>query len=389
MKSQIEGDNIVLYLQGKLYGENYEAVGNEIMEVLDGSDLLPLFDMSDLEYISSAGIRILMKVLKREKKKISIRECSDDIYSILETTGLTELFDISRKMRNISVDGCEIIGKGFYGTVYRIDEDTIVKVYDSPDSLDMIKNEKEMAKLAFINGIPTAISFDIVKVGKSFGSVFELLNAKSFNDIIIEDESRVDEIVNKYVDFLKVIHETKIDDPRLCSAKKRFIKFMNRMENVLGTNRIEKLDELVGSIPESNCIVHGDIQMKNVMLMDSEPMLIDMDTLAVGNLIFDFAPLYVTYNLFEEDEPGNSQRFLGISHEMEKHIWDSVIRKYFDTDDEKLKEIENKIRLVALVLFLRFCEVPGQPKDELGERRLKHTLEHIDELIPCVENLII
>ena len=53
----------------------------------------------------------------------------------------------------------------------------------------MIENEKKLAKLAFVAGIPTAISFDIVKIGNTFGSVFELLKAKTFNDLIKEKPS--------------------------------------------------------------------------------------------------------------------------------------------------------------------------------------------------------
>ncbi len=39
----------------------------------------------------------------------------------------------------------------------------------------MIKNEQRLAKRAFVKGVPTAISYDIVKVGDKYGSVFELL----------------------------------------------------------------------------------------------------------------------------------------------------------------------------------------------------------------------
>ena len=34
-----------------------------------------------------------------------------------------------KPMREVSVEGCELLGKGGNGAVYRLDEETIVKVY--------------------------------------------------------------------------------------------------------------------------------------------------------------------------------------------------------------------------------------------------------------------
>jgi len=34
-------------------------------------------------------------------------------------------------IKEISVEGCEVIGKGGQGTIYRLDEETIVKLYSS------------------------------------------------------------------------------------------------------------------------------------------------------------------------------------------------------------------------------------------------------------------
>ena len=81
--------------------------------------------------------------------------------------------------REISLEGAEKIGEGAHGEVYRIDEETIAKVYRDSEPLEKIRKEKELSKWAFVKGIPTAISYDIVRVGDRYGVVYELLNAKS------------------------------------------------------------------------------------------------------------------------------------------------------------------------------------------------------------------
>lgn len=53
--------------------------------------------------------------------------------------------------------------------VYKLDEGKVIKVFESNINFDfMIERENEFAKVAFISGVPTPISYDIVKVGNNF-----------------------------------------------------------------------------------------------------------------------------------------------------------------------------------------------------------------------------
>ena len=188
-----------IYLEGRIDSQNAAEFEAEIMKAIDSHPSMDvLVDATDLAYISSAGLRALIKMRKRIGKPLRIREVSPEIYEIFETTGFTELFQVERKMRRVSVEGCEVLGEGFYGTVYRLDPETIIKVYNSPFALDLIQNEKKMARAAFISGIPTAISYDIVRVDGHYGAVFELLDCRSFNDIIIDEPERAEELLQQY-----------------------------------------------------------------------------------------------------------------------------------------------------------------------------------------------
>ncbi|MBQ3467039.1 MAG: hypothetical protein IJH21_01815 [Oscillospiraceae bacterium] len=82
-----------------------------------------------------------------------------------------------KELRQIRVDGCEIIGRGAHAVIYKIAPDAVVKVYREDVPLERIKAEKSRARRALILGVPTAISFDIVKVGNHYGSDYELLDA--------------------------------------------------------------------------------------------------------------------------------------------------------------------------------------------------------------------
>lgn len=380
MDIQMENGGQVILLTGRINSSNAGEVEEWLFQSLDiNQPKPPVFDVSALEYISSAGLRVLMKVRKRYEEKLVIRGASLPVYEIFETTGFIDLFDVKKTLRNISVDGCEVLGKGFFGTVYRLDEDTIVKVYHSADAVERIQNEKKMAKAAFINGIPTAISYDMVKVGEAYGSVFELIRSKTFNDLIIEHPEHADEYIRRYVDFIKQVHHTEMEEGLLPSSKEKFAGYLDKIRQFLNESQFPALKEMLKEIPESLHLVHGDFQMKNVMLMDEEPMLIDMDTLSTGQAEFDLAALYVTYQMFEEDDPDNSMDFLGITNDMAKYIWSQIMKQYYEDMDETergKKEIE--IRLLASIWFLYVVSMM-EVSDPLREIRIRHTCVHIDE----------
>ena len=117
-------------LKGKIDSTNAMEFENEIMAALPDE-----IDASQLSYISSAGLRVLLK-LKKKVDGITVYNVSPDVYDIFSVTGFDQLLNVKKAFRRISVEGKEIIGKGGNGVVYRLDEETIVKVYSPKYSLN-------------------------------------------------------------------------------------------------------------------------------------------------------------------------------------------------------------------------------------------------------------
>lgn len=44
-------------------------------------------------------------------------------------TGFTEMISIKKAFRTISVEGCKVLGEGSFGITYKLNNDTIVKLY--------------------------------------------------------------------------------------------------------------------------------------------------------------------------------------------------------------------------------------------------------------------
>ena len=391
MRSKIENEKLVAYLEGRIDSGNAPQVQGELDALLaedPGRELV--IDASDLAFISSAGLRVLLQASKKLGKPLTVREVSLEVYEILEMTGFTDLLDVKKKLREFSVEGCEVIGKGAIGTVYRVDADTIVKVYEIPDSLPMIENEQKRAKLAFLKGIPTAISYDVVKVGDKYGSVFELLRASTYNDVVIEHPERLDDIVRQYARFMREMHTVEMDAGELPEAKAVFMEYLDGLKDILGDALYGRLKALFEAMPQDDHVVHGDIQMKNIMLSGDEPLLIDMDTLSVGDPVFDLMGIYVTYVLFNEDDPMNTEEFLGLSRETCDFIWEKTMEYYFDDRDEATRAAAiRKVRIVGCVRFLFLVALLNIGKPELKQIRIDHALKHLNELANEVDSLAV
>ena len=389
MRIEKEDGYVIACPEGKITSSNAEELRRGLSEALregDGRELV--VDAGDLEYISSAGLRVLLAVTKAQDRPLTVRNVSPEVYEIFEVTGFTSILNVRKRLREISVEGCEIIGRGAIGTVYRIDEDTIVKVYEVPDSIPMIENEQKRAKQAFLKGIPTAISYDVVRVGDKYGSVFEMLKATTYNDVIRTAPERKEEIVRAYARLLRQVHTVTMEAGELPDMRDVYRDYLNRLRALLPEALFARLQALFGAMPENLHAIHGDFHMKNIMLDGDQPLLIDMETLSVGDPVFDLQGLVLTYQLFSEDDPGETQVFLGISQELADYICEKTIEFYFDgRDAAALQRAKDKLRLVACVRFLYLIEEFGFGSEELRRLRVRHTLEHLSELTERVDSL--
>ena len=389
MKTKTENGKLVLFLEGRLDSTSAAEAQAEIDALLSAHpDPDLILDAGALSYISSAGLRVLLHLRQRLDRPLPLREVSPEIYDILNITGFTALLDVKRRLRELSVAGCPVIGRGAIGTVYRLDADTIVKVYEIPDSLHMIENEQRLAKQAFLNGIPTAISYDVVRVGDKYGSVFELIKAQTCNDRLLTEPEQAEDIIRQYTDLIRRVHALELDRDQVPDARQVYGKYLEAVVPLLPAPLAEHLRALLSSMPEDRHAVHGDIHMKNVMISDGEPLLIDMDTLCAGNQVFDLAALFVSYYAYLEDELDNSLRFFGISRELSEHIYRQVLETSLDALDEAARQAaEDAIEILGRVRFLYLVAVLGITLPELRDIRVQHSIARLEALTARVDHL--
>ncbi len=390
MNYKNEDKTLTVLLSGRIDSSNADAVEKEISEIREQNahDIM-ILDADGLEYISSAGLRVVLR-LKKSEPSLCLINVNSEVYEIFEMTGFTEMMDIKKAFRRISLEGAELIGQGANGKVYRVNDDTIVKVYINPDSFGDIQRERDLAKKAFVLGIPTAISYDIARVGDSYGTVFEMLTAKSFAKLIFAEPEKLDYYIGLYVDLLKKIHKTLVKEGDMPDMKEIALSWAKFDMDYLPKEIGEKLFALVNAIPKDNHMLHGDYHVKNVMMQDGEALLIDMDTLCVGNPVFELGSMFNAYEGFSALDPSVSSAFLGISHELAVKIWEKSLSAYLGTTDKvKLEEAENKAKIIGFMRLLRRSIRRGGLSDATMKSEIDFYIEQLVSLVGKTDTLII
>ena len=344
-------------------------------------------DCRDITYLSSAGLRLLLNISK-QCPQIHLIEVTPEVYEVFDMTGLTEILDIRKAYRRVSVEGCPVIGEGANGRVYRLSPETICKVYRHPNSLPEIHRERELARAAFVAGIPTAISFEVVRVGKSYGSIFELLDTDSLDDLLISGAWPVEKVAHVSAALLRQMAETEVDPAIMPSAREEALTWISDASPALKDTQRGRLLALVEDLPDQTTMVHGDFHVKNVMVQNGEPLLIDMDTLSHGAPIFDLAATYNAYVGRGINNPASVERFLGVPYETSCHLWDLIIREYCDgMSAHEQQRMEERIRLVSAVRLMSWPLRHGSFHTPEGRHTTQTYLRIIDELLPRVESL--
>ena len=385
MNSKFENNTLTVYLEGNVDTTNAEQVGQEIdgirTQYPDGALVL---DLENLKYISSAGLRQILR-LKKKEKDYKIINCSSEIYEIFDMTGFAEMMDIEKGYRKMSVDGCEVIGEGSNGIVYRLNPDTIIKVYKNSDALDDIKRERELAKTALVLGVNTAIPFDVVKVGDMYGSVFELLSAKSITKLIVAEPDNRDKYIKIFADMLKEIHNTPVKPGTLPDMKEKAISWCEWLENHIPADIYAKLHKLIEDVPHSDNMLHGDYHTNNVHYANGESILIDMDTLSVGHPVFEFASIYLAYIGYGEVDHERVENFLKLDWDTAGYVWQKLVDLYFEDKDDAFKQdVIAKAKVIGYTRMLRRTikrEPDNTPLIELSRNQLIKYVNEVDSLV--------
>jgi anti-anti-sigma factor len=98
LKEEQVGDVAVLQVKGRLDTTTSPVLGERLTAILDAANARVLVDFSQLEYISSAGFRVLLLAAKRAEQtmsKLVLCGVSGKVRQLFDLGGFLDLFAIT------------------------------------------------------------------------------------------------------------------------------------------------------------------------------------------------------------------------------------------------------------------------------------------------------
>ena len=383
---RIDKDILYIAVEGRIDASNAAEAENKIFSIKnDNPEKHIVVDADKLEYISSAGLRVILR-LRKEEPKLAIINVAADVYEVFDMTGFTDMVTVEKAYQRMSVEGCEFIAKGANGAVYRYDDETILKTYFAKDALPEIKQERENARKAFVLGVNTAIPYGIVRVDDGYGTVTELLNATSVTKLIRNNPEDMSEAAKYYIDMLKGIHAIKVEDGEVPDMKETALAWANFVAPHLPEAQAKKLCALIEAVPKQNTLMHGDYHTNNIMVQNGEPLLIDMDTLCMGHPVFELGSMFNAFIGYSELDHQVTMNFFGYTHETAEKFWDMSLKMYLGTDDgEVCRSVAEKAMIIGYTRMLRRAirrpnEADSPAKIARCKEMLAYLLNKVDTL---------
>ena len=371
MKTVEDNGRLYIYPEGKISALNSPAFEQELTEAVSAHPgLKPILDAGGLEYISSSGLRVLLRVQKQSDDKLTICNVSPDVYDIFSVTGFTKMMNVEKALRFVSTQGLEQIGAGNHSAVYRLDSETILKVVKDM-TLDAIHAEMKVSKDVLIYGIPTAISYDVVQTEEGYGEVYEMFHAGVLSEAVMANPERREELLRRFAEMYREIHRVEIDEGVLDSARERYLTAANALAPLVTEDELALTLKLIESVPESRNFIHGDFHMNNVMLQGDELLLIDVGEAGYGHPLFDFAQTMNAYTGMTTTYADRCRKVLGLSLEEACYVRDNLFPMYFG---ETGKALERKLIAVNGMATLRKLLSPFMQGVEGAEEQVRERL---------------
>ncbi|MBQ9564368.1 MAG: anti-sigma factor antagonist [Synergistaceae bacterium] len=327
-----------------------------------------VFDCGGLDYISSTGLRVFLKLKKSEMEPVQLVNVSQSVNEVLEMTGFSQLFDVkaaetapaSHAMKDVSDAETQKIGTVGNITVYRVGEDTLLKVYDKGTSLATIEQERNYAQAAFVSGVPTLITYDVVTYQGQYAMLYELARANTISALLKPAPWKLDEYAQEMGYLMRTIHNSRPEAGSLPATSDIYRKWAWKMMPWLRPKEIETLVRVIQAIPEEPTVVYGNFHARNVFVQQSkvhangELLLINLTGISCGNPVYDLGAAYIAHVMEPEKV---AARITGLDAPQVRKFWNIMIRTYFGTDDDEV--IEEKEEIIRAAALLRSALSPA------------------------------
>lgn len=288
------------------------------------------------------------------------------------------------------VDNLEVIGRGESGIVYKYDEEKVLKLFHPKWEKEKVEVAYNISKKVSESGISTAEMYDFVECDDRYGYLSEYLKGLPLPYYIGTAEEQRYAAGIKMGKILKQVHSIPADTSIFPPFKSMFSNLLEMCKDYLTEEEFAEMIEFLDVFNKGNCVLHGDFHENNIIVRDDEFKLIDLDSMCIGNPLFDFVQSYCTY---KAPIPEEYKKAGNITDEIIQEFLYLLLENYFDTKDRKQLAIYDEIftkfaewdRFVAFI-FINGSKKPDETKAFVKENiagirvLMKELLKELDKL---------
>ncbi len=247
-------------------------------------------------------------------------------------------------LREVSLEGLRLIGKGSCGTVYELDPDKIIKVYDAhPENPERAGAEARISTEAYERGLPTVRCWETVRCGPFAATIYEKATGDSGEDILKNHPERAEELAMLFAGLGRQLHRTEAPADLFADAREKLGigKAPQMLSTWLTEEQVQQWVTLILAIPDSGTMVHTDYHLGNVMFRGDQMVLIDVGALSHGHPMLDLVSMYLAAY-----EPQFSK--VQLPQQVNQRILTSFLKAYFGN----ALTAEKEPRLMEMLRFL-------------------------------------
>ncbi len=293
--------------------------------------------------------------------------------------------NIGNNLREVSYAGLPLLGYGVSGSVYRLDDERILKVYKKEVALSEVERQMRIAGYVYNEGIPTARMDELVKCGECYGVIAEYLDGPSLVHYIGKDSGRRIESADKMGKLLAKVHAMKRDPSVFPAASQMYRDVLARASDCIPDNEADRFAGLLDDLPGTPCVLHGDFHENNIMVRDGELILIDLDGMSIGSPVFELAQ---SYSVYRQTLPEEIAKAIGVTPDITQRFLETFLSSYLTDRGKKANQgIISKLdalftQMCAYNLFL-FPLLNGTITD--GEQRRLYVSREIGRIYEMMD----
>lgn len=295
-------------------------------------------------------------------------------------------------MRTIDTDGLTCLGPDGFGP-YRLGDDRLLRTsqalvpFETKAEAQAVFDTYRAARRA---GAPTPDALELVRVPNGFGVVVEYVAGLPLGTHIMFGSYSTEEAGRAMGTLARKLHKYRMEAGHDWRA--RFERRARKLSAWLSPESVERLTSLLEAVPPATTLIHGDLHVANVLVLEDECQPIDMESAGFGHPMFELAIARSRLASAAINLNTNIGVERNVSERVWREIWRAFLKSYFDGASEtELESLDQRFELLAEVELLRQLCSNRQDNTELmsenERKRLASRIRRIEELLPRLSRL--